>query len=153
MSEYVRKRLAIGAMPSLQDACNCICKLSTEFPDVPPAYVLVNGPQERKAFEAMSEKHMQPQVRNWVHTLENGGGRRKGETNLVATHAWLNAQDVLEFQSWMDQKLAGPLAETLTQNRPLIFLQFSRSSHEALAYGVLREHRASPLQIHDLPHR
>ncbi|NNJ73905.1 MAG: hypothetical protein HKP56_01975 [Anderseniella sp.] len=137
MSEYIRKRLAIGAMPSSQDVCNSVRKLSTEFPDVPPVYILFNGPQERKVFEAMSEKHLQPQVRSWVCALENGDGRRKDETTPVATHGWLNAQDILEFQSWMDQRLASPLAETLTQNRSLIFLQFSRSSQEAFAYGVL----------------
>lgn len=153
MSEYIRKRLAIGAMPSSQDVCNSIRKLSTEFPDVPPVYVLFNGTQERKAFEAMSEKHLQPQVRSWVCALENGDGSRRDETTPAATHLWLNAQDILEFQSWMEQKLAGPLAETLKQNRSLMFLQVSRSSHEALAYGVLREHQANPLQIHDLPNR
>ena len=153
MSAYVRKRLAIGAMPSSQEICKCVRKLSTEFPEVPPVYVLFNGPKERNAFQAMSEKQLQPQVSNWVRALDNGDGRRQKDTTPTAEDAWLSAQDIVEFESWMDQKLAGPLAETLMQNRSLMFLQFGRSSHEALAYGVLREHQASPLQIHDLPNR
>jgi hypothetical protein len=151
LSEYIRKRLAIGALPSPQEICDSVRKLTNEFPDVPPVYVLFNGPQEREDFEVMSAKHLQPQVRRWIRVLNIDEAERNRDAIKTAGNGWVNGRGLARFESWMDQKLARQLAGALQQNRSLLFLQFDRSSHEAFAYGVLREYQASPIQIHDLP--